>query len=102
MAIGAIGNAVFIHQNMHVIASKATDQLNRFDIQNFMAAEFAKDKDKEVTEVRPAEEGHAIDPEREEHAQEEEQEKREEKREKKEHSGLHSDTPNLHILDIKV
>lgn len=102
MAIGPVGNAVYVHQNMHIAASKQTDQLARFEIQNFMAAEMLKEKDKEVTEVRPPEEGHAIDPDREHHNPDDDQNAQEGKEKKKRKLQVHSDTPDLHILDIKV
>lgn len=103
MAIGPVGNAVYVHQNMHVAASKQTDLLNRFDLQNVMAAEILKDKEKEVTQVRPAEETHAVDPEghKDETPQEEKKKPLPENQEKKPLE-VHSDTPKLHILDIKV
>jgi len=101
MAISPLGNIVFINQNTQVVASKATDQLNRYEVQNFMSAEAMKEKEKVVAEVRPAEESHGIDPDREQNQPQEEQEK-EHKESKKEEEGPHSDTPNLHILDVKV
>lgn len=103
MAIGPLGNIIYINQNMNVVASKATDQLNRFEVQNFMAAEALKEKDKTVTEVRPTEEAHGIDPDRDKNQPQEEKDKEEKaKEEEEEESQLHSDTPAIHILDIKV
>ena len=101
MAIGPVGNAIYVHQNMHIAASKQTDQLSRFEIQNFMAAESLKDKDKEVMDVRPPEASHEIDPDRDQHASQEQEKKEHEPQEKKK-LHVHSDTPDLHILDIKV
>ncbi len=104
MAISPLGNIVYINQNMNVAASKVTDQLNRYELQNFMTAEMVNEKEKIVNEVRPPEESHAIDPDREKKQPQEEEKKEpeDEQSEKKERSGLHSDTPNLHILDVKV
>ncbi len=101
MAIGPLGNIIYVNQNMHVAASKVTNQLNRYELQNFMTAEMMKDKEQVITEVRPAEESHAIDPDREHNQPQEEKEKKDEESEEEE-TGPHSDTPNLHILDVKV
>ena len=104
MAIGPLGNAIFINQNMHIPASQQTDQLNRYEIQNFFANEILKDKDKVIQEVRPTEEGHKISPDKEQPKEQEkkEQEKEEHKRAPKEESEPLSATPHLHLLDIKV
>ena len=102
MAISPLGNIVYINQNMHIAASKVTNQLNRYDLQNFMTAEMIKDKDKIITEVRPTEESHGIDPDREKNQPQEEKEKEHDQEEYEEEKGPHSDTPNLHILDVKV
>lgn len=101
MAIGPLGNIIYVNQNMHVAASKVTNQLNRYELQNFMTAEMMNDKEKVITEVRPAEESHAIDPDREQNLPQEEKENKDEESEEEE-TGPHSDTPNLHILDVKV
>lgn len=100
MAIGPLGNMIFINQNMHVPASQQTDQLNRYEIQNFFANEILKDKDKEVQDVRPTEENHEINPDREKHNQEEAKE--DQKKREPDSDGPPSDTPNIHLLDIKV
>ena len=100
MAIGPLGNIIYINQNMNFAASKVTNQLNRYELQNFMTAEMMKDKEQVITEVRPTEESHGIDPDREHNQPQEEKEK--EKKEHTEETGPHSDTPNLHILDVKV
>lgn len=101
MAIGPVGNAVYVHQNMHVAASKQTSVLGRFDVQNFMAAEILKDKDKEVTEVRPTEETHATDPDGHQDQPKEDKPKPQQSQASQD-LHVHSDTPDLHILDIKV
>jgi hypothetical protein len=101
MAISPLGNIVYVNQNMNFTAAKITNQLNRYELQNFMTAEMIKDKEKEVVEVRPAEEGHEVNPDR-DHNKEQAEEKEKEKKEFQEEEGPHSDTPNLHILDVKV
>ena len=101
MAISPLGNIVYINQNMNVAASKVTNQLNRYDLQNFMTAEMVNEKEKIVTEVRPPEESHAIDPDRDKNQPQEEDNAETQEQEDQE-KGPHSDTPNLHILDVKV
>lgn len=101
MAISPLGNIVYINQNMNVAAAKVTSQLNRYELQTFMTAEMLREKEAKVAEVRPTEEGHGIDPDREHYEDDREPEKKD-KKEQQEDEGPHSDTPNLHILDVKV
>ena len=99
--MGPVGNAIYVHQNMHIVASKQTDLLNRYEIQNFMAAESLKDKEKQVMDVRPPEAAREVDPDRDQHNPDEQDDKQQDPNEKKK-LHVHSDTPDLHILDIKV
>lgn len=101
MAVSPLGNIVYVNQNMNFTAAKITNQLNRYELQNFMTAEMLKSKEVEVTKVRPAEEGHGINPDRDTNQEQPEQEKKD-KKEYQGEKGPHSDTPNLHILDVKV
>ena len=95
MAIGPIGNTIYVNQQMAGVASEKNAVLNRFDLQNLAAGAAANEKEKEVQDVRPAEENHMVDPDREHTKEEAEQEtKREEKKEK-------TALP-LQRLDIKV
>ena len=101
MAISPLGNIVYVNQNMNFTAAKITNQLNRYDLQSFMTAEMMNEKEKTVMEVRPTEEGHEINPDR-DHNKEQPEKEEKEKKEFQEEEGPHSDTPNLHILDVKV
>ena len=101
MAIGPIGNAIFVNQQTASAASVQGNQNNRFDLQNVAAQAAANEKEKEVMEVRPAEESHEVDPDREHEREEADQEtKRNPKQEREEEE----ETPQnpIHKLDIKV
>ncbi len=101
MAIGPIGNTIYVNQQMATVASEKTALLNRFELQALAAANATQEARKEIEEVRPTEENHGVDPDR-EHTKEqaEQEEQRSEKQEEEE-----EETPPLkpqHILDIKV
>jgi outer membrane biosynthesis protein TonB len=101
MAIGPIGNAIYVNQQMASVASEQNTILNRFELQALAAAAAAQEEKKIVEEVRPPEEVHAIDPDREHTKEQAEQEEREpEKREKPEED--EKPLKPLHLLDIKV
>ena len=99
--IGPIGGAIYVNQQMASVASEKNALLNRFELQALAAATASQEEKQEIEEVRPTEENHGVDPDR-EHTKE--QAKQEERRsphpEKKEDDS--PPTPPLHILDIKV
>jgi hypothetical protein len=103
MAIGAIGNAIYVNQQTASASSVQSNQHNRFDLQNVMAQEVANEKEKEVTEVRPAEENQEVDEDR-EHQRDEADQETEARKRLNEHDDEEdeeeSDFP--HRLDIKV
>jgi hypothetical protein len=104
MAIGPVGNAIYVNQQMAAVASEKNAMQNRFELQNLAAAAAVNDKDKEVEEVRPPEENHAVDPDR-EHAEEEaEQEMKRDRKEEESSTEPRDDEDDLpgHRLDIKV
>ena len=101
MAIGAIGNAIFVNQQTATVASVQGNQNNRFDLQNVAAQAAANEKEEKVLEVRPTEENQEVDPDREHQKNEADQET--ERNEKHElHKEEEQKTPPIHILDIKV
>jgi len=103
MAIGPVGNAIYVNQQTASVASVANSHNNRVDFQNMVAQTAAQEKEKEVLEVRPAEENHEIDPDREHEKNEAEQEtQRNERREKSEEKEDQENETHLHRLDIKV
>ena len=101
MAIGPIGNTIYVNQQMASVASDKNVQLNRFELQALAAQEIMQDQEKEVLEVRPAEENQAVDPDREHTKEQAEQEERRSEHQEAEPSKEEEVKP-LHILDIKV
>jgi len=107
MAIGAIGNVIYVDQQTASVASLANSQNNRIDFQNMAAQAAVQEKDEKVLEVRPTEENHPVDPDREDEKNNSEQEterneKKEAREDKKEDSSFGKlDFPN-YKLDIKV
>lgn len=103
MAIGPIGNAIYVNQQTASVSSQHTARNNRLDMQNFTAGIEANKEEQEVKELRPAEENHMVDEDREhqrqEHDEEQKRAKKQEHHEKKEEEG---DDVVLHHLDIKV
>jgi len=101
MAIGPIGNAIFVNQMTASAASVQNAHNNRVDFQNMVAQAAANEKDEKVMEVRPAEESHEIDPDREHQRDEADREnQRNEKREQDE--GEELEHASKYKLDIKV
>lgn len=101
MAIGPIGNTIYVNQQMASVASEKNVLLNRFELQALAAASASQEIRNEIEEVRPAEENHAVDPDR-EHTKE--QAEQEERRPSKEEENKEETSPPkpVHILDIKV
>ena len=103
MAVGPIGNAIFVNQQTASVASVQNSHNNRVDLQNFMAQAAVNEKDEKVLEVRPTEENHQVDPDREHQKNEADQEtKRSKKDENKDEAEEEKTSTPLHILDIKV
>lgn len=103
MAVGPIGNAIFVNQMTPAATAVQNAHNNRVDFQNMVAQAQVQEKEKEVLEVRPTEENQAVDHDR-EHTREEadEQNKRSKKRERPEEEDEEDTPPQLHRLDIKV
>ncbi|KIM11148.1 MAG: hypothetical protein KU37_05725 [Sulfuricurvum sp. PC08-66] len=104
MAVGPVGGAIYVNQNMHVAAAKHNDILNRYDMQNVHAAASASEKDKIVQEVRPPEESHQIDPDRDGRPSQEQQKEDKSKELKPKEDKIEKQivTTSMHLLDIKV
>jgi len=103
MAIGAIGNAIFANQMTANVSSVQNAHNNRVDFQNMVAQAAAQEKDEKVLEVRPTEENHAIDPDREHQKNEADQElARNEKEEQENEEETKENEFPIHKLDIKV
>lgn len=101
MAIGPIGNAIFVNQMTANATALQNAHNNRVDFQNMVAQAAANEKDEKVLEVRPAEESHEVDPDRDHQRDEADREnQRSEKREQDESEEL--DEASKYKLDIKV
>lgn len=100
MALGPIGSAIYVNQQIASVASEKNAILNRFELQTLAAASAAQEAKKEIEEVRPTEENHAIDPDREHTKEQAEQEERRSEKEGEETE--EKPLKPLHLLDIKV
>ena len=100
MAIGPIGNTIYVNQQMASVASEKNAILNRFELQTLAAAAAAQAERKEIEEVRATEENHGVDPDREHTKEQAEQEER--RPEKKEEEEASPPVSSFHILDVKV
>ncbi len=102
MAVGPIGNAVYVNQQTASVASVATSHNNRVEFQNMIAQTVAQDKEQEVIEVRPTEENQSVDPDKEHQKHEADQEEQRSKKNNITKSEENEAQTPLHILDIKV
>ena len=100
MAIGAIGNAIFVNQMTANATALQNAHNNRVDFQNMVAQAAANDKDEKVLEVRPTEENQEVDPDREH--QRDEADRENQRSEKRETEETEEDTEGRYKLDIKV
>lgn len=101
MAVGPIGNAIFVNQMTASVSSVQSAHNNRVDVQNVAAQAAANEKDTKVLQVRPAEENQEVDSDREHQkdeadAQNKRSPKKEEEEEEKE------EVAHAYKLDIKV
>lgn len=101
MAVGAIGNAVFVNQQTASVASVQGNQNTRFDLQNLAAQAAANEKDEKVLEVRPTEENQEVDADREHQKNEADQNEQRAKKQPQEQE-IESEENEVHLLDIKV
>ncbi len=99
MAIGAIGNAIYVNQQTATVSSLHGNQNNRFDLQNVMAQALANEKEEKVLEVRPTEDNHEVDPD---YDHQRDEADRDTQRSEKKEDEQGEDIEPLHILDIKV
>jgi hypothetical protein len=102
MAVGLVANTIYVNQQTATVSSIHNAHNNRIEFQNMAAQAAAQEKETEVIEVRPAEENHAVDAEREHQKNEADQESARNKKEKKEPQEEEEQLEPLHILDIKV
>jgi hypothetical protein len=108
MSVGAIGSAVLVNQMTPAVTHVQGGQYTRFELQNIAAQAAVQEKQKEVEELRPTEENHAIDPDR-EHQRQEADEELQRGKKRKNASPDNSDAQederseySEHKLDIRV
>ena len=109
-ALGPIGNAIHVNQLTPAVASEKNSLQNRVELQNMAAANASNAKTKEIEEVRPTEEIHKVDPDREHNNQRAQEETPKEKESTEEHqenddeqeSSVDATAPSQHRLDITV
>lgn len=103
MALGPVGNAIYVNQQTASVATAHGNQNNRLDLQNVAAQAAANEKEEKVLEVRPTEENQEVDGDREHQKNEADQETARNKRKLPKED---EDTPEENIspykLDIKV
>ena len=102
MAVGPIGNAIFVNQMTPAATSVQNAHNNRIDFQNMVAQAAAQEKDEKVLEVRPTEENQEIDPDREHQRDETDRGNQRSEKQEKEDEDLRDDLGTLYKLDIKV
>jgi hypothetical protein len=102
MAIGAIGNAIFVNQQTAAASNIQNAHNNRVDFQNMVAQAAANEKDEKVLEVRPAEENQEVDPDREHQKNEADQETARNEKHNDEEETKEETEFVIHKLDIKV
>lgn len=102
MAIGPIGNAIYVNQQTASVATVQGNQNTRFDLQNLAAQAAANEKDEKVNEVRPTEENQMVDADRERQKDEAEQNNKKSPKKDKENEEESEPNENKYKLDIKV
>ena len=103
MAIGPVGNAIYVNQQTAAVSNVQNAHNSRVDFQNMVAGAAANEKDEKVMEVRPTEENHEVDPDREHQKNEADQETaRAEHEENEDEKNEPKDFSSTYKLDITV
>ncbi|MDQ7060508.1 MAG: hypothetical protein Q9M43_05030 [Sulfurimonas sp.] len=98
--IGPVGSAIFVNQMTANVSSVQNAHNSRVDFQNMVAQAAVQEKDEKVLEVRPTEENHEVDEDKEHQRDEAEREtKRNKKEDEKEDE---NPLQEIYKLDIKV
>ena len=108
MAISPLGGAIYANQNTPVVSHAHQLEQGKALLQNYVAGELEKEKDKEIQETRPAEEIGKIKPEEEHEKDKKDQEQENEdevlKKLKKrdDEQRISASSSSSSLLDIKV
>ncbi len=100
--LGPVESTIYVNQQTASVASAKGNQINRLDLQNIAAQAIVNEKEEEVLEVRPTEETHEIDPEREHEKNGDDQKNKRNPKKKKEEQEEDENKFHLYKLDIKV
>ena len=104
MSVGAIGGTILVNQMTPAVTPLQGGQYTRFELQNVAAQAMVQEKQKEIEEVRPTEENHEVDPDREHNRQEADEEMEQEPKKSTNDEKKSDEFPREgeHLLDIKV
>ncbi|NWF66817.1 MAG: hypothetical protein HXX81_05045 [Campylobacterales bacterium] len=81
MSVSAVGNQIYINQNMHINANEIGNIQNRFDLQSAANITALQEKEKGIEETRATEETKELNPDRDSHKNQQQQEKEKSKEE---------------------
>jgi hypothetical protein len=101
MALGAVGNAIFVNQMTPAATAVQNAHNNRIDFQNMVAQATVNEKDEKVLEVRPTEENHEVDPDR-EHQRDEADRETQRNKKQEDNNEEEESSSEIYKLDIKV
>ena len=102
MAMGPVGNVIYVNQQTASVASVANSHNNRVDFQNMVAGAAVNEKDEKVMEVRPTEENQEVDSDREHQKNEADQETARAEHEDHEDETTEVESLGTYKLDITV
>jgi len=101
MAVSPIGNVVLVNQMTPAVSNTQNAHNNRVDFQNMAAQAQINEKDEKVLKIRPAEENHETDPDR-EHTRDEADRETQRALHEGENENSEENKSSLYKLDIKV
>ena len=100
MALDAVGSTIYVNQQTASVASEHNARIGRVEMQNVTAGIAVSQEEKEVIEVRPAEDNKGVNADREHERQEHDEEQK--RSPKKDHEDDKKDDSSHFHLDIKV
>jgi len=102
MSVSAIGNTILVNQMTANTSVVQNAHNNRVDFQNMIAQSVVNERDEKVLEVRPAEESHEVDPDREHNKNEADQENKRNKQRVLDEEDIDIENNSEFKLDITV
>jgi len=98
MALGPIGSTIFTNQMTASAASVQNAHTNRVDMQNMMAQAIVNERDEKILQVRPTEENHEVNEDREHTKDEARRDMQRSEQNEDENEELREETFTLDIL----